>query len=176
LVDHFAARFGREELTVVSPDIGGIKRVQLLREQLAARLGRQVDIAFIEKRRRHDVLSGGTLVGEVAGRTVLLVDDLCATGETLTRAAKACRDAGAAAVYVAVTHTPVAAGIEAVEALDTVSGVVVTDSTGLSSAPSVPGKRKTLSVAPLLAQATLRLLAGRPLSPLLERWPVAFDE
>ena len=180
MVDHFAAQFVQEGITVASPDIGGIKRAQLFRELLAARLGRAVDIAFIEKRRLNGVLSGGTLVGDVVGKTVLLVDDLCATGETLIRAAKACRDAGAAAVYVAVTHTPVEEGIDAVEAATTISGVVVTDSTGFTAPPTNQSnnihKRTTLSIAPLLGQATRRFLAAKPLSPLLDRWPVAFED
>jgi ribose-phosphate pyrophosphokinase len=175
LVDHFASRLGHEELTVVSPDVGGIKRVQVFHEQLATRLGRTVDIAFVEKRRHNKVLSGGTLVGDVEGRTVLILDDLCATGETLIRAAKACRDANARAVHIAVTHTPVAAGINAVEAIDGISSVVVTDSTGLTNTAPSPslgsGKRTTLSIAPLLGQALRHLLAGKSLAALLEKWP-----
>jgi ribose-phosphate pyrophosphokinase len=161
LVDHFASRLGQEELTVVSPDVGGIKRVQVFRELLAARLGRTVDIAFVEKRRHNRVLSGGTIAGEIEGRTVLIIDDLCATGETLIRAAKACRDAGAGAVHIGVTHTPLAAGINAVEAIDGLSSVVGTDSTGIlgSSLSPGPGKRTTLSIAPLLGQAVRRLLS-----------------
>jgi phosphoribosylpyrophosphate synthetase len=129
---------------------------------------------------QNDKLSGGTLVGTVAGQTVLILDDLCATGETLARAAKACHQAGAAAIHVAVTHTPVPAGIDSVEALDSISGVVVTDSTGFntasSSTPTGSGKRTILPIAPLFGQATRRLLARKPLSPLLERWPISFEE
>jgi ribose-phosphate pyrophosphokinase len=179
MVDHVATRWAHESLAIASPDIGGIKRAQLFRELLAARLGRTVSLAFIEKRRQNNVLSGGTVVGDVAGSTVLLVDDLCATGETLIRAAGACRDGGAAAVYAAVTHTPISEGIAAVEAASALSGVVVTDSTSLAAKPtnvSNAHKRTTLSVAPLLGQAIRRLLAAKPLSPLLERWPVAFEE
>ncbi|HEY0341749.1 MAG TPA: ribose-phosphate diphosphokinase [Steroidobacteraceae bacterium] len=181
LVEHFARQFASEPLTVVSPDIGGIKRVQLFREQLVARLRRPVGIAFIEKRRQDAVLSGGTLVGDVTGQTVLILDDLCATGETLVRAAKACHSAGAAAIHVAVTHTPVPAGINSVEALDSISGLVVTDSTGLNTpSPGAPpnglGKRTVLPIAPLLGEATRRLLANKPLAPLLERWPISAEE
>jgi ribose-phosphate pyrophosphokinase len=170
LVDHFATRLGHEELTVVSPDVGGIKRVQVFRERLAARLGRTVDIAFVEKRRHNKTLSGGTLVGDVAGRTVIILDDLCATGETLIRAAKACRQANAGAVHIGVTHTPVAAGIKAVEAIDGLSSVVVTDSTN-NPAPG-SDNRITLSIAPLLGQALQCVLTGKPVAPLLEQWPV----
>ena len=65
LIDHFASRLGHEELTVVSPDVGGIKRVQVFRERLAARLGRAVDIAFVEK----GVLTGGGLVARASARS-----------------------------------------------------------------------------------------------------------
>jgi ribose-phosphate pyrophosphokinase len=164
LADHFASRLGHEELTVVSPDVGGIKRAQVFREQLAMRLGRTVDIAFVEKRRHNRALSGGTIAGEVKGRTVLIIDDLCATGETLIRAAKACRDAGAGSVHIGVTHTPVAAGINAVEAIDGLSSIVVTDSTGILGSSLLPGsgKRTILPIAPLLGQALRRLLDNDP--------------
>lgn len=169
LVDHFARHAGHEELTVVSPDVGGIKRVQVFREQLSARVGRAVEIAFVEKRRHNMMLSGGTLVGSIQGRTVLIIDDICATGETLIRAVKACRDAGAGAVHIGVTHAPVPAGINAVEAIDGLSSVVVTDTAGAAQGS---GKRVTLSIAPLLGQALRRQLTGEPVAPLLERWPV----
>jgi ribose-phosphate pyrophosphokinase len=111
---------------------------------------------------------------------VLLVDDLCATAETVMRAAKACRDAGAAAVYAAITHIPVTEGIDAVEGASTISGVVVTDSTGIDAGPTsisvgIP-RRTTLSIAPVLGQAMRRIRAAKPLSPVLESWPVTFEE
>jgi ribose-phosphate pyrophosphokinase len=182
MVDHFARHCDHDhaKLTVASPDIGGIKRAQQFREMLAARLGHPVGMAFVEKRRKNDVLSGGTVVGDVTGQSVLLVDDLCATGETLIRAAKACRAAGAATVYAAITHTPITEGIDAVEAGGTFSGVVTTDSTGINTPPTSLSnsmrQRTTLSIAPLLGQATRRILVAKPLSPLLESWPVTFED
>jgi ribose-phosphate pyrophosphokinase len=69
MVDCFARQFDEEGLTVASPDIGGIKRKQQLREILAARLGPSVSMAFVEKRQENDgVLSGGTLAGNVTGK------------------------------------------------------------------------------------------------------------
>jgi hypothetical protein len=76
-----------------------------------------------------------------------------------------------------VTHTPVTAGINAVEAIEGLSGVVVTDSTGIvhprSNLSPGSGKRTTLSIAPLLGQALRYILSGKLVSPLLEKWPVA---
>ena len=164
-------------VTIVSPDVGGIKRAQLYREQLADRTGLTVDLAFIEKRRAKGIVTTGVLAGEVAGRIAIVLDDLCSTGGTLIRAAEACRVAGAAAIDVAVTHTPLAQGLDALLACDQISHIVATDSVAIASpaaSPSVAARDKlvTLSVAPLFGEAVRRMVAGAPLSPLLERWPV----
>ena len=164
-------------VTIVSPDVGGIKRAQLFREQLAARTGLAVDLAFIEKRRAKGIVTTGILAGDVAGRTVIVLDDLCATGGTLIRAAEACSIAGAASVHVAVTHTPLAKGLDALLASDQISRIIATDSVGIAfpaarSRTAVSGKLVMLSTAPLLGEAVRRMIAGEPLSPLLERWPL----
>lgn len=164
-------------VTIVSPDVGGIKRAQLCREQLADRTGLTVDLAFIEKRRAKGIVTTGVLAGEVAGRLVIVLDDLCATGGTLIRAAEACRLAGATAIDVAVTHTPLAKGLDALLASDQISHIVATDSVATElSAPSssiaVRDRLVTLSVAPLFGEAVRRMVSGAPLSPLLERWPL----
>lgn len=176
MVDHFARTLeGGAAISVVSPDVGGIKRAQILRERLAARIGRDVDLAFIEKRRANEVVSGGRLAGEVAGREVIVIDDLCATGGTLIRAARACRHAGAASVRVAVTHVPLAAGLEALFSVEEITCAVITDSVATAylstQAAAHPGKLSVLSVAPLFGQALRRMVRGEAVAPLLERWP-----
>jgi ribose-phosphate pyrophosphokinase len=167
-------------LAVVSPDVGGIKRAQLFRELITQRAGREIELAFIEKRRANDVVASGSLAGEVAGRTVIVVDDLCASGETLIRAADTCRRAGAAAVHVAVTHAPFAAGLEALLAAETITSITVTDSVGIPSlaalSPFRSDKLVTLSIAPLLGQVLCRMTTGKAVAPLLERWPVSPEE
>lgn len=103
-VEHFASRLGVEPVTVVSPDIGGTKRAEEFRRALAARIDREPLAAFMEKRRSGGTVSGDTLVGEVQGRAVVILDDMISSGTTLHRAAMACRKAGAAQVHAAATH------------------------------------------------------------------------
>lgn len=175
MVDHFSAGVGDTPLTVASPDIGGVKRAQIFRELLEARLGRAVELAFFEKRRAKGVVSGHALVGDVRERTVVIVDDLCATGNTLMRAAGASHRAGCSAVYAAVTHAPHMPGIAAVLADQGIAGVITTDSVGFPFSPLVAEaarKLTVLSIAPLFGEAVRRMLAGVPLTPLLDHWPV----
>jgi len=181
MADHFANSLKDSPLTVVSPDVGGIKRAQLFREFLQRRIAREVELAFIEKRRAQDVVSSGMLVGESCEREVIVIDDLCATGGTLIRASEICHRAGARAVHVAVTHTPLPCGLEALCATERIASIAVTDSVGFDVIPrdaavAGGGKIAVLSIAPLFAQALRRILAGKPLAPLLTRWPVAFEE
>lgn len=174
--DHFATRLGDAPLAVVSPDVGGVKRAQLFREFLARRTGRDVELAFIEKRRARDVVASGLLVGGGGAREVVIVDDLCATGGTLVRAAAICRGAGVRAVHVAVTHAPLAAGLDVLRAAADIDSVAITDSVAPGESAAPAGKIHTVSVAPLLGQALRRIGAGRPVAPLLERWPVDFGD
>jgi len=91
-------------VVVASPDPGGVKRAELFRETLESTLNRPVGSAFLEKRRSAGVVTGDLLAGEVEGATVLVVDDLISTGGTLARAAKTCRDYGAAKVFAFAAH------------------------------------------------------------------------
>ena len=168
---HLCTRIGSTGLVVVSPDVGGIKRVQLFRELLARQVTAPIDIAFIEKRRVGGRVSGGTVVGEVRDRPVLVLDDLCASGGTLIRAADALLNAGASEVRVAVTHAPLPAGMQALLGCADIAGVIVTDSAG----PWLQGLRdprlEVMSVAPLFAQSVRRIAGRQPLTPLLDVWP-----
>jgi len=95
---------GSHPVAVMSPDIGGIKRAQRMQEHLTRTLSRQVDLAFMEKRRVRGTVSGETLVGDVAGRAVVIYDDMIVTGTTIRRACQAARKAGAKSVFVAAAH------------------------------------------------------------------------
>ena len=83
------AGLNEERLCVVSPDTGGAKRAELLREILETALRRQIGKGFADKHRSSGVVSGDLFVGDVAGATALIIDDLISTGNTLLRAEKA---------------------------------------------------------------------------------------
>jgi len=173
-VDHFASQGISADLTVVSPDIGGVKRVQVFKELLERRLGHGVELAFVEKRRSAGAVSGGRIIGQVNGRQAIVLDDLCASGETLLRAAAALRDAGARSIHVACTHTPMATGLEALVASTAIAGIVITDSVGRDPGWQTPASRNSLcvlSIAPLFGQAVSRMASGASLETLLSRWP-----
>jgi ribose-phosphate pyrophosphokinase len=147
-VDWLAEQQLSDPLAVAAPDIGGIKRAQLFREHLEKRLGRAIELLFMEKRRAAGHLSGHQIVGHAAGRHVLLIDDLCATGETLLRAAAAFHDAGALRVWAAITHVASTEGLHALCANPHLSQVVVTDSALTPEAPLQGSARGKLYVRP----------------------------
>jgi ribose-phosphate pyrophosphokinase len=95
---------GEAEVVVVSPDEGGVKRAGKFAEGLGAVLGREVPTAFVEKMRKEDGITGGTLVGEVDDRVAIVVDDLISTAGTITQAVSACASGGARSVYAVATH------------------------------------------------------------------------
>lgn len=164
-----ALRYAGEPLCVLSPDPGGVKRAELFRETLETKVGRPIGKAFADKHRSAGVVTGDLLVGDVAGATVLLIDDLISTGGTLARAARAARRAGARRVVALAAHGLFMPG--AAEALDhaAIERVVVTDVVPpFRLGPSgLAGKLEILPSAPLLAAAIARLAVGAPLTDLL---------
>ncbi len=125
-VNHFAALQG--DLAVVSPDVGGVKRAEAFRQAMERTLGRTVPAAFMEKHRSAGAVSGETLVGDVADRTAILIDDLIASGTTLSRAARACRAQGASRVFGVATHGAFSSDADAVLSGPAFDGLVITDS------------------------------------------------
>jgi len=103
-VNYFAKLVGNQDVVLVSPDIGGVKRAEEFRLALSHFLRREVYNAFLEKYRSAGVVSGGRLVGDVSGKVAIIVDDLISSGTTIVRAAEACRAHGATAVYGAASH------------------------------------------------------------------------
>ena len=158
-----------EKFSVVSPDTGGAKRAELFREALEASLHRPVGKAFADKHRSSGVVSGDLFVGDVAGATTLIIDDLISTGGTLLRAARAAKRAGASRAIVLVTHGLFMSGSAEVLADPAIDRIVVTDAVPAFrlAAGSVRDKIDVLPAAPLLAETIRRLHDGIDLTNLL---------
>ncbi len=169
--EHFAARLrDAPRAAVVSPDAGGVKRAERLRQTLAHTLGREIGLGFLEKARAKGVMRGGRLVGEVDGATVVILDDMIGTGGTLAHAAGACKAAGAVRVYAAATHGLFVGDTTTLLGANEIESIVVTDSVPpFRLAPEVVARRLTvLPVAPLFAEAIRRLHTDGSLVELLE--------
>ena len=151
LSSYVKKHYGKEELAIVSPDAGRIK----VAEQWSHRLG-GAPLAFIHKTRdttKPNQSVANRVVGEVAGRTCILVDDMIDSGGTICQAADALMKDGANSVVIAATH-PIFSG-PAVERLSTsvAREVIVTNTLPLSAEARALDKITELSIAPLISQA-----------------------
>lgn len=127
LAEYFAPLVRDENVTIVSPDAGGVKRAEDFRQALGRATGRMPLSAFLEKHRSEGVLSGSALIGDVAGRTAILVDDLISSGSTLVRGAETCRAHGAKQVFAAATHAVFSSKAPEMLSHPALEKVVVTD-------------------------------------------------
>lgn len=160
----------QEDITVVSPDVGGIKRAEAFRLAMEQTLNRPVPAAFVEKHRSAGVVSGGALVGDVKDRTVIIIDDLIAGGTTICRAAQACRDNGATKVLGVVTHGAFAANASETLSRSALDRLIVTDSIPPTAqvAEALGNRLEVLDSARLVAQAIRRIHDGGSIVELLD--------
>jgi ribose-phosphate pyrophosphokinase len=150
-----------DNLIVISPDVGGVVRARAL----AKRLG--VDLAIIDKRRpKANVAKVMNIIGEVAGRSCVLIDDMVDTANTLCKAADALKEQGATAVRAYCTHAVLSG-----EAVNRINGsemdeVVVTNTIPLSDAAAASDKIRQLSVAHILGESIRRITVSDSVSSL----------
>jgi ribose-phosphate pyrophosphokinase len=160
---------GEQPVTIFSPDGGGVKRAQLLKESIEEQTNKEVGFGFMEKRRSRGVVSGDLLAGDVAGSTVFVVDDMISTGGTMLRAALACRERGAKAVHAIATHGLFGKGAGALFN-SVINSIVVTDSVASAARAKVDHPSAQLEIVPsgpLLGEAIRRLHAHESISDLL---------
>jgi len=171
--EHFVERLGDRHAVVVSPDVGGVKRAQPFQETLAGVLGRDIPLAFMEKQRSMDVVSGEAFVGDVQDRVAIIVDDMISSGTTLARAAQACRERGAETVWAAATHGVFVGKANDVLADPALESIVVTSSVPpfRITSDDVRSKITVIDAAPFLAEAIPRLHDGGSIVDLNEPGP-----
>jgi ribose-phosphate pyrophosphokinase len=152
---------GYENLIVVSPDVGGVVRARALAKRLES------DLAIIDKRRpRANVSEVMNVIGEVDGRTCVIMDDMVDTAGTLCKAAQVLKQEGATKVVAYCTHAVLSGGaVERIASSD-MDELVVTDTIPLSEESRACPKIRQLSVATLLAETILRIFTEESVSSL----------
>ncbi|MEM6618123.1 MAG: ribose-phosphate pyrophosphokinase [Pseudomonadota bacterium] len=157
-----------DDIMVVSPDVGGVARAR----ELAKRIG--ADLAIVDKRRdRPGEVAEMTVIGQVAGRRCLIVDDICDTAGTLCKAAETLVEQGAAEVHSYITH-----GVLSGPAVERITNsvmkhLVITDSIEATDAVRACKKIRIVPTAPMLAQAVMNIANGTSVSSLFDEETLA---
>jgi ribose-phosphate pyrophosphokinase len=163
MVRDIRERFDLANITVVSPDVGGVVRARGLAKRIKAPL------AIVDKRRERagesEVMN---VIGEVDGRTCLLVDDIIDSGGTLINAADALLEHGAKEVYAYITHGVLSGGAVARITASRLRELVITDSIQPTEAVRVADNIRVLSIATLLGEAIGRTAAEESVSSLFD--------
>ncbi len=152
-----------EDLIVVSPDIGSVTRARNMSEYL------DTTIAIVDKRRpKANMVEVMNIIGDIEGKNVLLIDDMVDTAGTITNAANALRERGAKDVYVAATHAVLSG-----PAIDRINDSVIKEMVLLNTIALPETKKsdkiKMLSVAPLFAEAMMKIYSNESISGLFKK-------
>jgi ribose-phosphate pyrophosphokinase len=163
MVRDIRERFDLSNVMVVSPDVGGVVRARGLAKRINAPL------AIIDKRRERagesEVMN---VIGEVSGRTCVLIDDIVDSGGTLVNAADALLDHGAREVYAYITHGVLSGGAVARITASRIKELVITDSIQASEAVRVAENIRGLSIATLMGEAIARIASEESVSSLFD--------
>ncbi|MBI1210759.1 MAG: ribose-phosphate diphosphokinase [Alphaproteobacteria bacterium] len=157
-------QFDGDSLMVVSPDVGGVVRARAIAKRINA------DLAIVDKRRERagesEVMN---IIGDVTGRTCILIDDIVDSAGTLCNAAEALMNNGAKATYAYATHGVLSGGAVARIKGSALKAMVITDSIAPTEAVRQAGEKiRVLSTAPLLGEAIRRIAEERSVSSLFD--------
>ena len=163
LVKDIRENHARQDLVIVSPDVGGVVRAR----DIARRV--DVDLAIIDKRReRAGVSEVMNIIGDIAGRRCIIVDDIVDSAGTLCNAAEALMDGGAKDVYGYCTHGVLTGGAVARMVDSPIKMLVTTDSIVANEAVRQANNIRQVSIAPLMAEAIRRISEERSVSSLFD--------
>ncbi|HEX7776072.1 MAG TPA: ribose-phosphate pyrophosphokinase [Parvibaculum sp.] len=152
-----------DNLMIVSPDVGGVVRARAIAKRINA------DLAIVDKRRERagesEVMN---IIGDVRGRSCILVDDIVDSAGTLCNAAEALLKQGATAVSAYVSHGVLSGGAVARVSASQLKELVITDSIQATEAVRVAHNIRTVTIAPLIGEAMIRTAEERSVSSLFD--------
>ncbi len=161
LVKDIKSQADAKNVTVVSPDVGGVARARALAKRFGAPL------AIVDKRRERPGESKVmNIIGDVSGRSCILVDDIIDSGGTLCNAADALLEQGATDVSAYITHGVLSGGAVARISASSLKNLVITDTIAATEAVRVSHNIRTVSIAPLLGEAIGRTAQEKSVSSL----------
>jgi ribose-phosphate pyrophosphokinase len=157
-------RFNNEDVVIVSPDVGGVVRARSIAKRLD-----NAELAIVDKRReRAGVSEVMNIIGDVEGRTCIMVDDIVDSAGTLCNAAQALLERGASSVSAYVTHGVLSGGAVARVTASALDNLVITDSIAPTEAVRLADNIHCLSIAPLFAEAARRISEESSVSSLFD--------
>ncbi len=163
LTQDIRAHYQGQDLMIISPDVGGVVRARAIAKRIGA------DLAIVDKRRESagesEVMN---IIGDVKGRTCILVDDIVDSAGTLCNAAEALLAKGATQVSAYVTHGVLSGGAVARVAASQLKELVITDSIQATEAVRVAHNIRTIAIAPLIGEAMRRTAEERSVSSLFD--------
>jgi ribose-phosphate pyrophosphokinase len=163
MVRDIKERLPRDNLMVVSPDVGGVVRARALAKRIDAPL------AIVDKRRERagesEVMN---IIGDVSGKTCILIDDIVDSGGTLCNAAEALLREGARDVYAYITHGVLSGGAVARVSSSSLKEMVITDTIAATEAVRVSNNIRVISIAPLIGEAIGRTSKEESVSSLFD--------
>ncbi|MFB0613005.1 ribose-phosphate pyrophosphokinase [Aurantiacibacter poecillastricola] len=158
------ARYGDKDLMVVSPDVGGVVRARALAKRLD-----NAPLAIVDKRRdRPGESEVMNIIGDVKGRSCVLIDDIIDSGGTLCNAAEALLDQGAKSVAAYITHGVLSGGAVARIDKSSLTELVITDTIQPTDATADSDHIRVLTIAPLLGEAIRRIADESSVSSLFD--------
>ena len=164
VLSRYWSQLKMDDLVLVSPDVGNVKRARVYAERLGG------DLAIIDKRRRSGAdVEVSRIIGSVEDKTVLMMDDMISTAGTVCSAARLCRDQGARRIFVGATHAVLCGPAVTRLTEAPIDQIVVTDTIPVSAETiNAIGKLKVLSVSALLGEAIHRINNNESLSSLFQ--------
>lgn len=171
---YLAKLIKNEEVVIVSPDAGGLKRAEQFKETLSSFLQREIGKAFLDKKRSEGVVSSNQeVVGNVKGRIAIIIDDIISSGKTIGLAVEALHEQGAKRIFVCASHGIFVEGANKILANPQLEKVIITNSVSpfRLNKGLLQEKVAVLDASFLFSQAIRRMHEGESIADLLEEFP-----